>query len=63
MFEQAILRQLVQDLLAKSQDAANAYVGLADHLTDPAMREQVKLLAREKHRHVQLAERLLEIVG
>ena len=63
MFEQAVLRQLVQDLLDKTQDAEKAYSGLASYVSDPATREQVELLAREKHRHVLLAERLLEIVG
>ena len=63
MFEQALLRDLVQDLLDKTQHAEKAYAGLADHVSDPAMREQIELLAREKQRHVQLAERLVEIVG
>jgi len=63
MFEQAVLRQLVQELLDKTQDAQKAYSHLAGDVGDPSMREQVELLAREKHRHVLLAERLLEIVG
>lgn len=63
MFEQTMLCELVQELLDTTQHAERAYAGLAARLSDPALRRQVQLLAREKQRHVELAERLLEIIS
>lgn len=62
MLEQAALREQFQTLLAREQYAAEIYGDLAGKVDDPALREQVEQLYREKLRHVRLTERLLEIL-
>ena len=62
MFEQVTLAEQFEGLLAKERAAAVQYADLASKCSDPARREQAEALRREKLRHVQLAERLLEIV-
>ena len=61
MLEQAALREQFQTLLAREQYAAEIYGELAGKV-DPALRDQVEQLHREKLRHVRLTERLLEIL-
>ena len=63
MLEQALLREQFQALLAAEQKAEQIYADLAATLSDRALREQVLQLQREKLRHIQLTERLLEIVA
>ncbi len=60
--EQAMLRDRFQDLLALEQQALKAYEELAARTTDPEILQKVAHLRRDKQRHVELAERLLEIV-
>lgn len=61
--EQALLREQFQTLLAQEQEALAAYADLAAKVNDRAIREQLEQLSRDKQRHVELTERLLEIVN
>ena len=63
MFEQAMLRDLIQEIMDRTENAERTYADLAQQVTDPHMQAQVQLLIRDKQRHLQLTERLLEIVG
>jgi len=63
MFEESLLAEQFQKLLDREREAAEVYADLATRLTDPALREQVAQIYREKQRHIELTERLLEIVG
>jgi len=63
MLEQATLREQFQTLLSQEQQALEAYADLVAKVTDPAVRQQVEQLHRDKQRHVELTERLLEIVA
>jgi rubrerythrin len=60
--EQAQLRDRFQVLLAQEQQALLAYEQLAAQISDPGIRDKVEHLLRDKQRHVELTERLLEIV-
>jgi rubrerythrin len=62
MLDQAILRDQFEELLAGEKRAAEVYEQLLARADDPDLREQLGQLHREKLRHVQLTERLLEIV-
>ena len=62
MFEQAMLAEQFQNLLAKEQEAADFYAGLEGKVIEPGLKQQIEQLAREKQRHVELTQRLLEIV-
>jgi rubrerythrin len=61
--EHALLRERFQMLLSQEQQALDAYADLVSRVTDPALREQVEQLHRDKQRHIELTERLLEIVS
>ena len=63
MLEQATLREQFHRLLAHEQQALEACAELAANLEDPAVRQKVEQLRRDKQRHVELTERLLEIVA
>lgn len=60
--EHAMLAEKFEALLATEREAEKVCANLAAEITDPAAREQVEQMHREKRRHVQLVERLLEIV-
>jgi len=62
MLEEALLREQFESLLSQEQQALAAYAALIEEIEDPALRDQVQQLHRDKQRHVELAERLLEIV-
>ena len=62
MFEQALLTEQFEKLLARAEQAEQMYAGIADETDDPDLREQIQELCREKRRHVQMTKRLLEIV-
>ncbi len=62
MLEQEMLREQFQALLQREQEAAKAYADLLAKAADASTRQQVEQLYIGKQRHVQLAERLLEIV-
>jgi len=62
MLEAAALRDQFEMLLDQEQRALGAYTDLMARIDDLTVREQVEQLLREKQRHVELTERLLEIV-
>ena len=62
MLEHERLRERFQALLSQEQQALAAYADLASRVQDPGLRDQVEQLHREKQRHIELTERLLEIV-
>lgn len=61
--EQAQLREQFESLLTQQQQALAAYAELATKLEDPAVRGHLVQLQRDKQRHIELTERLLEIVA
>ncbi|MBS3734578.1 MAG: hypothetical protein KGY99_06580 [Phycisphaerae bacterium] len=63
MYEQAVLAERFESLLSDARSAEQIYARMASHIDDPQLREQVEQLHREKRRHVELTERLLEIVA
>jgi len=62
MYEQVELSERLQTLLAQEQRAEQEYGELAAATEDVSLREQIEQLRREKRRHVDLTQRLLEIV-
>ncbi len=62
MLEQAMLRERFEALLEQEQQALAAYEKLIDRVGEGEPREQVEQLCRDKRRHVELVQRLLEIV-
>jgi len=62
MLEMATIREQLQDLLDKERRAMTAYAELVAKAADTRLREQFLQLQREKQRHVELAERLLQIM-
>jgi len=63
MPERAILRELFNGLYASTRKAEQQYRSLAAAATDPVRREEFTRLARDGQRHVELTERLLEILS
>ena len=61
MLEQAMLREQFLALLQQQRQAAQIYSDLAE-AGDEGIRKQVQQLQHDKNRHIQLTERLLEIV-
>ena len=62
MFEQLELAEKFTALLKEEQQALRLYSDLAAQPGPPRMREQILRLLREKQRHVELAQRLVEMV-
>ncbi|GAG45955.1 unnamed protein product [marine sediment metagenome] len=62
MLEQSLLAERFQALLEIARQAEGAYAELAGKVTDPVLREELEQIRRDKHRHVLMTERLLEIV-
>ena len=62
MFEEAQLAEQFNALLDQQQEAASYYAAMAAQTDDPQVRRQVEQVCREKKRHIQLTQRLLEIV-
>jgi len=60
--EHAMLAESFRDLLEQERQAERTYAELVARADDPEVRRQLELILREKQRHVQLVERLLEIV-
>jgi hypothetical protein len=60
--EQAMLAEQFAELLAREQEAATACAELLAKVTDSNAHQQLQQIHREKVRHVQLVQRLLEIV-
>jgi rubrerythrin len=61
--ERAILRQRFSAMLEKVQAAAGEYDRLVESVRDDETRQELRRLARDERRHLELAERLLEIVN
>lgn len=62
MLEQALLRERFESLLKIEQEVQRAYEDLASLVDDPQGRQQIQQLARDKQRHIELTQRLLEMV-
>lgn len=62
MPERAILRQDFTLMLQAAQSAAQEYEQLGLQTADAQAKDQCQRMALEKHRHAELAQRLLEIV-
>ena len=62
MPDRAILREHFAGMLEAAQTAASKYGRLAKTAEDPAMKGELLRLAGDEQRHVELAERLLDIV-
>jgi hypothetical protein len=62
MFEQALLRDQVEQLVDKTQRLADLYQQLADQCAEPIGRDTLAKLSREKHRNLDLAERMREVL-
>jgi len=62
MFEEEQLAEQFTALLDQQQHAADHYAAVAAQTDDPQVRRQVEQVCREKNRHIQLTQRLLEIV-
>ncbi len=60
--EGVMLAEKFRELLEQERQAEGVYAGLSEQVTDPAAREHIQQIHREKLRHVQLVERLIEIV-
>jgi hypothetical protein len=60
--EQTTLRQRFQALLDQQRQVLSVYESLAGSTSDPAVRKQAIQLRKDTERHVQLTERLIEIV-
>jgi rubrerythrin len=63
MFEQAMLAEQFELLLADAEQAEKMYASLAGNTDDPAMRQQLDQVYRDKQRHVELTRRLLDLVN
>jgi len=62
MLEQAALREQFQRLLDTERQAQQVYADLLAKTDDEKIRQEIEQLCRDKQRHMQLAERLLEIL-
>lgn len=62
MFEQALLQEEVEQLVRKTRKLADLYDQLSEHCEDPTAKQQLSKLSREKHRNVELAERMREVL-
>jgi len=62
VLERAILRDHFSAMLEKVRTAAYEYERLIQATDDPAIRDKFERLACNQHRHVDLTERLLEIL-
>jgi len=62
MFEEAQLAEQFDVMLDQQQQAANYYAAMVAQTDDPQVRRQVEQVCREKKRHIQLTQRLIEIV-
>ncbi len=57
-----MLTETFQGLLEQERQARDVYANLTAQVSDPEARKQVEQIHREKQHHVELVERLLEIV-
>ncbi|MCE5277383.1 MAG: hypothetical protein ABFD92_12215 [Planctomycetaceae bacterium] len=57
------LTEQFQDLLVQEQQAAGAYAAMAEQTADAQVKSQLESIRDDKHRHIELIQRLLEIVS
>ena len=62
MLEHAFLRRKIRDLLDKNMAAIDRYESALETNSDAIAAEELDMLLEEKKRHIELTERLLEIV-
>ena len=62
MLEQALLREQCQALLDAERQAEQTYADLVTKIDNLPLREQIVDLLRDKQHHIELTERLLEIL-
>ena len=60
--DQILLAEKFQKLLDQERQAEQVYAELADKIADLAARQQLQQIRREKIHHMELIQRLLEIV-
>lgn len=63
MLSETFLREQFRGLLESTRQAEELYGRLAGQVSDPEAAGTLQHLQREKRRHVDLASRLLEILG
>ncbi len=63
MLEQSLLSDRFQSLLDAERHALKTYSDIVGKVSDAEMAAKLQQLLREKQRHVELAQRLLEIVN
>ncbi len=63
MPERAILREYFTEMRQAAEAAAGTYESAAEAAGDDASREKLMRIAMDTSRHVELTERLLEIVS
>ena len=62
MLEHVFLRRRFKDLLDKNMAAVDQYDSALETSRDSVASEELDMLLEEKRRHIELTERLLEIV-
>ena len=62
MLEQTLLRRQFETLLADQQAVLGQYESVAAQQDDPETQAHFEMLCRDKKRHIQLTQRLIEIV-
>ena len=63
MFEETQLSEQFQALLHAQEKIATQCLQAAGQTSDPQLKEEIQQLHREKQHHMELTERLLEIVN
>jgi hypothetical protein len=56
------LSQDLQDLMTRQQELLGCYRELIERIADPKLQQDLTLLLRTKSGHLELTERLMEIV-
>ncbi len=63
MLEQSLLREQFEALLAQHEEAIGAYESaVGNSEIDDTLRAQIAEVCRDKKRHIELTQRLIEIV-
>ncbi|MCE5326417.1 MAG: ferritin-like domain-containing protein [Planctomycetaceae bacterium] len=57
------LAEQFQDLLTQEQQVEGSYAAMAARASDPEIRTQLESIRTDKQRHIELIQRLLEIVA
>jgi hypothetical protein len=62
MLDQTFLREQIEQLLNDQENALGHYQNVTSRTTDESTRAELELMLRDKKRHIELTQRLLEIV-